>query len=69
MDYLPEVLIAVVISLIPQVYIWVRNDRVFEYRISTFYINYDDYKNLPSYQKMLWSLKPLKDKYWIKRER
>ncbi len=47
------------------IFICIRNSMVYSFRNT---INITDriiYKKLPSYEKMLFSLKPLKEKYWI----
>jgi hypothetical protein len=62
----------------------IRNERVYRFRTKiidiTFHLNVESMKNgdytghyslydkLPSYEKMMWSLKPLKPKYWLNEE-
>jgi hypothetical protein len=46
------------------VYLLNRNNKVCAFRISL--VGTDIYRNLPSYEKMLYNIKPLKLKYWIK---
>lgn len=62
----------------------IRNERVYRFRTKMidieFHLNTETIKNgnhighyslydkLPSYEKMMWSLKPLKPKYWLNEE-
>ena len=45
-------------------YFLLRNIKVYNFRVSL--IGTKNYDNLPSYEKMVYSIKPLKEKYWIK---
>lgn len=62
----------------------IRNERIYRFRTKMidieFHLNMETIKNgnhtghyslydkLPSYEKMMWSLKPLKPKYWLNEE-
>ena len=47
-------------------YLMKRNHRVCDFRKDVLKQSSEKYKKLPSYEKMLFSIKPLKDKHWIK---
>jgi hypothetical protein len=46
--------------------ILIRAVLVVDYRLRLMRKNYKAYENLSSYNKMVFSFKPLKDKYWVK---
>jgi len=44
----------------------IRNNMTCKYRVDLIHRDMAAFDTLPSYDKMLWSIKPLKDKYWLK---
>lgn len=70
MEIISLILIALVIiciiALIYLFYLSHRNEKVFDFRNKILHDDYEKYKKLPSYDKMFYSFKPLKEKYWIK---
>lgn len=54
-----------VINIVKLKKLMVRNANVHDYRLSTLFRDDNAYNSLPSRQDMLYSDKPLEDKYWI----
>lgn len=59
------VLVIALICLVIIIYILWRIHRLYDYRVDLIDRDNDAYRNLPSYERMLYSFKPLTDKYWI----
>lgn len=56
------------IAILFLVFVSIRNEFVCRFRLKMIDENYDKYCELPSYERMLFSFKPLKEKYWINQE-
>lgn len=54
------------IIFIVAIYFLIRNERVYSLRTRLLYNDYDSYIKLPEYNKMLYSIKPLIKRYWVK---
>ena len=55
-----------IIGIVFLFYFLNRNKRVCDFSLKILEKDYKTYDKLPSYEKMVWSFKPLKLKYWIK---
>jgi hypothetical protein len=67
--------VATVALIIFTIFLLIRNNNVYEFRIGLINDFYKvdkgffwDEKNVPSYQSMLFNIKPLQKKYWLSKE-
>jgi len=57
------VLVCLIVLLVIVIYLRKRNSKVGEYYLKHILSGTDD--QLPSYERILFSIKPIKDKYWL----